>query len=173
MHTGAEAGMNLQVLRAVEAVNDAQKETLVDKVVARFGSDLSNHRFAVWGLAFKPGTDDMREAPSLVVVRGLTERGAAVVAYDPVAMGEGQRCMSGWAGVEFALSAADAVQGADALIIVTEWKEFRSPDFDHLKRTLRHPVVLDGRNLFEPDVMLAQGLEYDCVGRAAPAIARR
>ena len=173
MHTGAEAGMNLQVLRAVEAVNDAQKQTLVDKVVARFGSDLSNRRFAVWGLAFKPGTDDMREAPSLVVVRGLTERGAAVVAYDPVAMGEGQRCMSGWAGVEFALSAADAVQGADALIIVTEWKEFRSPDFDHLKRTLRHPVVFDGRNLFEPDLMLAKGLEYYCVGRAAPVIARR
>ena len=173
MHTGAEAGMNLQVLRAVEAVNDAQKQTLVDKVVARFGSDLSNRRFAVWGLAFKPGTDDMREAPSLVVVRGLTERGAAVVAYDPVAMGEGQRCMSGWAGVEFALSAADAVQGADALIIVTEWKEFRSPDFEHLKRALRHPVIFDGRNLFEPDLMLAEGLEYYCVGRAAPAIARR
>lgn len=173
MHTGTEAGMNLQVLRAVEAVNDAQKQTLVDKVVARFGSDLSNHRFAVWGLAFKPGTDDMREAPSLVVVRGLAERGAAVVAYDPVAMDEGQRCMSGWTGVEFAPSAAEAVQGADALIIVTEWKEFRSPDFDHLKRTLRHPVIFDGRNLFEPELMLAEGLEYYCVGRAAPAIARR
>ena len=173
VHTGAAAGMNLQVLRAVEAVNEAQKQILVDKVIARFGGDLSDRRFALWGLAFKPGTHDMREAPSLVVVQGLTERGAAVVAYDPVATSEGQRRMNGWPGVEFAPTAAEAVEGADALIIVTEWKEFRSPDFDHLKRTLRHPVVFDGRNLFEPDRMHAEGLEYYCVGRGSPALAKR
>jgi UDPglucose 6-dehydrogenase len=173
VHTGAAAGMNLQVLRAVEAVNEAQKQTLVDKVIARFGSDLTGRRFALWGLAFKPGTDDMREAPSLVVAQGLTERGAAVVAYDPVATSEGQRRMKGWPGIEFAPSAADAVEGADALIIVTEWKEFRSPDFEHLRRTLRHPVVFDGRNLFEPDRMRSEGLEYYCVGRASPPPAER
>ena len=168
VHTGAAAGMDLRVLRAVEAVNEAQKQTLVDKVIARFGADLAGRRFALWGLAFKPGTDDMREAPSLVVAHGLTERGAAVVAYDPVATAEGQRRMQGWPGVEFAPSAADAAEGADALVIVTEWKEFRSPDFEHLRRTLRQPVVFDGRNLFEPDRMRSEGLEYHCVGRASP-----
>jgi len=167
VHTGAAAGMDLQVLRAVEAVNEAQKQTLVDKVVARFGSELAGRRFALWGLAFKPGTDDMREAPSLVVAQGLTERGATVVAYDPVATSEGQRRMKGWPGIDFAPSAADAVEGADALVIVTEWKEFRSPDFEHLRQTLRHPVVFDGRNLFEPDRMRSEGLEYHCVGRAS------
>jgi UDPglucose 6-dehydrogenase len=168
VHTGAAAGLSLQVLRAVEAVNEAQKHSLVDKVIGRFGGDLSGRRFALWGLAFKPGTDDMREAPSLAVVQGLTGRGAAVVAYDPVAAGEGKRRMHGWLGVEFALTAADAVEGADALIIVTEWKEFRSPDFAHLRSTLRHPVVFDGRNLFEPALMQAEGLEYLCVGRGSP-----
>ena len=173
VHTGAEAGMELQVLKAVEAVNEAQKQTLVDKVIARFGSDLTGRRFALWGLAFKPGTDDMREAPSLVVAQGLTERGATVVAYDPVATAEAQRRMDGWPGVEFATSAAAAVEGADALVIVTEWKEFRSPDFDHLKRTLRQPVVFDGRNLFDPELMRTEGLEYYSIGRGAQVAAGR
>jgi UDPglucose 6-dehydrogenase len=165
VHTGVAAGVNLQMLRAVEAVNEAQKQTLVDKVIARFGSDLTGRRFALWGLAFKPGTDDMREAPSLVVAKGLTERGATVVAYDPVATAEAQHRMDGWPGVEFAASATAAVEGADALVIVTEWKEFRSPDFAHLQRTLRQPVVFDGRNLFEPELMRTEGLEYYSVGR--------
>ncbi len=168
VHSGAEVGMTLQVLGAVEAVNEAQKQTLVDKVVARFGSDLSGRRFGLWGLAFKPGTDDMREAPSLVVVRELTARGASVVAYDPVAMSEAQSRMNGWPGITYAPSAAAAVDGADALLIVTEWKEFRSPDFEHLKRTLRQPVVFDGRNLFEPRLMSSEGLEYHCIGRGSP-----
>ena len=172
MHTGAAAGMSLQMLRAVEAVNEAQKLTLVDKVIARFGSDLTGRRFALWGLAFKPGTDDMRDAPSLVVARGLSGRGAAVVAYDPVATDEGRRRMDGWPGIEFATTAAEAVEGADALVIVTEWKEFRSPDFDHLKRALRHPVVFDGRNLFEPELMRSVGLEYYCIGRGLPVPVR-
>ncbi len=172
MHTGTAAGMSLQLLRAVEAVNEAQKLTLVDKVIARFGSDLSDRRFALWGLAFKPGTDDMREAPSLVVARGLTERGAVVVAYDPVVTREGRSRMDGWPGIEFATTAAEAVEGADALVIVTEWKEFRSPDFDHLKRALRHSVVFDGRNLFEPELMRTVGLEYYCIGRGLPVPVR-
>ena len=167
MHSGADAGMSLRVLGAVEAVNEAQKQTLVDKVVARFGADLSGRRFALWGLAFKPGTDDMREAPSLVVVRELTARGASVVAYDPVATDEARRSMQGWPAIEFVASAREAVEGADALVIVTEWKEFRSPDFDHLRRSLRQPVVFDGRNLFDPALLRGEGLEYHCVGRAA------
>jgi UDPglucose 6-dehydrogenase len=167
MHSGADAGMSLRVLGAVEAVNEAQKQTLVDKVVARFGADLSGRRFALWGLAFKPGTDDMREAPSRVVVRELTARGASVVAYDPVATDEARRSMQGWPGIEFVASAREAVEGADALVIVTEWKEFRSPDFDHLRRSLRQPVVFDGRNLFDPALLHGEGLEYHCIGRAA------
>ena len=167
IHSGAEAGMSLRVLCAVEAANEAQKQTLVAKVVARFGADLSGRRFALWGLAFKPGTDDMREAPSLVVVRELTARGARVVAYDPVATDEARRSMQGWPGIEFVASAREAVEGADALVIVTEWKEFRSPDFDHLRRSLRHPVVFDGRNLFDPALLHGEGLEYHCIGRAA------
>jgi UDPglucose 6-dehydrogenase len=167
MHSGADAGMSLRVLGAVEAVNEAQKQTLVDKVVARFGADLSGRRFALWGLAFKPGTDDMREAPSLVVVRELTARGASVVAYDPVATDEARRSMRGWPGIEFVASAREAVEGADALVIVTEWKEFRSPDFDHLRRSLRQPVVFDGRNLFDPALLHGEGLEYHCIGRGA------
>jgi len=167
MHSGADAGMSLRVLGAVEAVNEAQKQTLVDKVVARFGADLSGRRFALWGLAFKPGTDDMREAPSRVVVRELTARGASVVAYDPVATDEARRSMQGWPAIEFVASAREAVEGADALVIVTEWKEFRSPDFDHLRRSLRQPVVFDGRNLFDPALLRGEGLEYHCIGRAA------
>jgi UDPglucose 6-dehydrogenase len=173
VHTGATAGMDLQVLRAVEAVNEAQKQALADKVIARFGSDLSGRRFGLWGLAFKPGTDDMREAPSLVLARGLTERGAVIVAYDPVATEEARRRMNGWPRIELASSAAEATEGADALVIVTEWKEFRSPDFEHLRRTLRQPVVFDGRNLFEPDLMRAQGFEYHCIGRGSPLPAKR
>jgi UDPglucose 6-dehydrogenase len=167
MHSGADAGMSLRVLGAVEAVNEAQKQTLVDKVVARFGADLSGRRFALWGLAFKPGTDDMREAPSLVVVRELTARGASVVAYDPVATDEARRSMQGWPGIEFVASAREAVEGADALVIGTEWKEFRSPDFDHLRRSLRQPVVFDGRNLFDPALLHGEGFEYHCIGRGA------
>jgi UDPglucose 6-dehydrogenase len=173
VHTGTEAGMDLRLLKAVEVVNEAQKQTLVDKVIARFGSDLTGRRFAMWGLAFKPGTDDMREAPSLVVARGLSTRGATVVAYDPVAASEARRRMNGWPGIEFAPSAAEAVEGADALVIVTEWKEFRSPDFDHLKRTLRQPVVFDGRNLFDPELMRTEGLEYYSIGRGLAVAAGR
>ena len=167
IHSGAQAGFGLRVLGAVEAVNETQKQTLVAKVTARFGSDLSGRRFALWGLAFKPGTDDMREAPSLVVVRDLTARGASVIAYDPVANCEAQRCMAGWPGIRFVPSAREAVDGADALVIVTEWKEFRSLDFDHLRRAMRQPVVFDGRNLFDPELLRSEGLEYHCIGRGS------
>jgi len=162
---GARAGHELRLLRAVEAVNEAQKDVLVKKIKVRFGDDLGKRRFALWGLAFKPETDDMREAPSRNVVRGLVALGAAVNAYDPVATGEARRVFDGVAGVSFAASAAEALEGADALVIVTEWREFKSPDFEGIRTTLREPVVFDGRNLFEPEAMREMGIEYHCIGR--------
>jgi UDPglucose 6-dehydrogenase len=163
--TGQSVGIDLQVLASVEAVNDRQKHVLVDKVVARFGPDLSGRHFAVWGLAFKPGTDDMREAPSLVVIKQLIDRGATVCAYDPVALGEARRLLEAWKGVELTTSATSAVRGADALLIVTEWKEFRSPDFPSLRDALRSPVIFDGRNLFDAEFARSEGIEYHCIGR--------
>ncbi len=168
VRSGAEVGLNLGVLEAVEAANERQKQVLVEKVVARFGADLSGRRFAMWGLAFKPGTDDMREAPSRVMVAELTARGAEVVAYDPVAMEEAQRVMAGQAGLRYAASAPETLPGADALLIVTEWKEFRSPDFDAIRAQLKQPLVFDGRNLFEPADMAQRGIEYHAIGRPAP-----
>ncbi|HEU5297418.1 MAG TPA: UDP-glucose/GDP-mannose dehydrogenase family protein [Burkholderiaceae bacterium] len=169
MRSGHKVGFDLQVLSAVEAVNERQKNTLVDKIAARFGADLTGKRFALWGLAFKPGTDDMREAPSLVVIKGLTDRGATVCAYDPVALDEARRRTAGWRGVDFAADSMAATLGADALLIVTEWKEFRSPDFGALKSNLRHGVIFDGRNLFDPAFVSSFGLEYSGVGRGNQA----
>jgi len=163
--TAREHGVELLVVHAVEAANERQKGVLVDKIVRRFGEDLTGRRFAIWGLAFKPNTDDMREAPSRVVIRGLLARGATIAAYDPVAMDEGRRVLGGEGRVEFAPSAMDAVRGADALVVVTEWKTFRSPDFDALRSTLKSPVVFDGRNLYEPALVRAHGLEYHPIGR--------
>jgi UDPglucose 6-dehydrogenase len=133
--------------------------------VRRFGEDLGGRRFALWGLAFKPETDDMREAPSRVLVAELVRRGAEVRAYDPVAMGEAKKVFAGLQGISYSKQAMEAVQGADALVIATEWKEFRSPDFDALRAALRQPVVFDGRNLFSPEVAEAAGIEYHAIGR--------
>ncbi|WP_157263601.1 UDP-glucose dehydrogenase family protein [Azohydromonas aeria] len=165
LHTGAGQGQPLLVLDAVERANERQKRVLVDKITARFGADLSGRRFALWGLAFKPGTDDMREAPSRVLVQQLLERGAAVTAYDPVAMDEARRVFGEQPGLAYAASAMEAVDGADALVLVTEWREFKSPDFDGLRSRLRQPLVFDGRNLFDPVLMRAMGLEYHGIGR--------
>ena len=167
IHSGGQAGHELKLLKAVEAVNETQKRVLADKVVARFGADLTGRRFALWGLAFKPGTDDLREAPSRVLIEQLTQRGAEIVAYDPVAMNEARRLMSLQPRLHYAESANAALAGADALVIVTEWKEFRSPDFDAIRHSLREPVVFDGRNLFEPTLMKTLGIEYHAIGRAA------
>ncbi len=165
IHTGQENGMALGVLQAVEAANERQKHVLVNKIVARFGEDLKGRTFAMWGLAFKPNTDDMREAPSLVIVEELTRRGAQVRAYDPVAMKEAARIMSGTAGLQFAKSQSDALTGADALVVVTEWKEFRNPDFDAIKAALKQPLIFDGRNIYEPAIMAMHGIEYLGIGR--------
>jgi UDPglucose 6-dehydrogenase len=166
VRTGEDAGHAMLILNAVEAANERQKRVLADKVVGRFGDDLAGRRFALWGLAFKPGTDDMREAPSRVLIEALTARGAEIVAYDPVAMDEARRAMPGQAGLSYAGSADEALEGADALLIVTEWKEFRSPDFERIRSALKQPVVIDGRNLFEPEAMQVFGIEYHGIGRA-------
>ena len=164
--TAQEYGEPLRVLQAVEAANAEQKHRLVDKVVARLGDDLTGRTLAVWGLAFKPNTDDMREAPSRVVLEGLVARGAKIVAYDPVATHEAQRVLADLAGVSFASNKMEAASGADGLVIITEWKEFRSPDFEALRATLAAPLIFDGRNLYEPEFVRSQGFEYFPIGRA-------
>jgi UDPglucose 6-dehydrogenase len=162
----SDSGIPLKVLTAVEEANERQKRVLVDKVVARFGDDLKGRRFAIWGLAFKPNTDDMREAPSLVIIDELTRRGATVAAYDPVSMPETARVLGPRDDVTLVARADDALQGADALLIVTEWKEFRTPDFDAIKSTLKAPVVFDGRNLYDPKLMAGLGIQYSGIGRS-------
>jgi UDPglucose 6-dehydrogenase len=163
--TAEQSGIQLHILKAVEQVNEAQKSVLVHKVATRLGERLDGRRFALWGLAFKPNTDDMREAPSRVVIESLLARGATVAAYDPVAVHEARRIYAGERRVEFGASPREVLEGADALIIVTEWKEFRSPDFGDLKRLLRQPLVFDGRNLYDPTVVRDAGLEYYSIGR--------
>ena len=170
--TARQYDQELLILRAVEAVNDRQKQVLGRKVVQRFGEDLTGMKFAVWGLAFKPNTDDMREAPSRVLLKELIERGASVAVHDPVAMEEAQRVLAldladaQLAKVEFKTAPMDALDGAEALVIVTEWKAFRSPDFEQIKARLKHPVIIDGRNLFEPPLMTGLGIEYHGIGRS-------
>jgi len=164
-HTATQQGRPLQILSAVEAVNDAQKLRLVEKITARMGADLAGRCFALWGLAFKPNTDDMREAPAREIVAALTQRGARIVAYDPVAMPEAQRIFGDAPWIAYASSPMAALAGADALIVVTEWKEFRSPDFGAIKAALGSPFVFDGRNLYEPALVRAAGLEYFAIGR--------
>jgi UDPglucose 6-dehydrogenase len=160
------------VLAAVDAANERQKEVLVDKVVKRFGDDLSGYTFALWGLAFKPDTDDMREAPSLVIVEELLGRNARILAYDPAAMSQARRVFEGRAGVGFAADQNGALTGADALLIVTEWREFRSPDFQLIRGALKQPVIFDGRNLFDPPTISALGFEYYAIGRGDSLRAR-
>lgn len=177
MRTAAASGKPMRVLEAVEAVNEAQKRVLGDKVVRRFGEDLSGRTFAIWGLAFKPNTDDMREAPSRVLARDLVSRGASLRVHDPVAMQEARRALAqdlaeiegGFERVTFCDAQMETLDGADALAIVTEWKVFRSPDFAQIRRRLKTPVVFDGRNLYEPAAMQEAGIEYHAIGRPAAA----
>ena len=165
IRTASENGRGLKVLQAVEDANDAQKQVLVDKIVRRFGEDLAGKRFAVWGLAFKPNTDDMREASARVLIAELLARGATVTAYDPVAMTEARRVFGDDPRIAYADNPDAALVGADALAIVTEWKEFRSPDFERIASTLKTPVIFDGRNLYEPKVVRDAGIDYQPIGR--------
>lgn len=172
--TARDFGQDLLILRAVEEVNTIQKRVLGQKIVERFGEDLKGKHFALWGLAFKPNTNDMREAPSRVLVRELVGRGATVAAFDPIALAEARRVLTqdfasesvDLRRVRFCECPMDALQDADALAIVTEWKTFRSPDFDHMKELLKSPIIFDGRNLFEPEIMSGAGFEYHGIGRS-------
>src|SRR5579862_3200976 len=160
-----------KILAAVESVNARQKEVLVEKMRQHFGQRLEGRAIALWGLAFKPNTDDMREAPSRTIIDRLLEAGAKVRAYDPVAMSEAKRIYGGRADFELARNAYEAVEGADALAIVTEWQEFRSPDFERLRQTLKNPVIFDGRNLYDPAMAARFGLTYYAIGRGRPLLA--
>ena len=159
-----DAGITLRVLTAVEEANDLQKHLLTRKITGRFG-DLTGKHFALWGLAFKPNTDDMRDAPSRELIADLFAAGATVTAYDPVAMKEAQRIFGDEARLNYAENPMGALQNADALVIVTEWKEFRSPEFNEIKKALKNPVIFDGRNLYDPKFVREQGIEYFAIGR--------
>jgi len=160
-----DVGHEARVLTAVEAVNDAQKHVLFAKISRFFGGKLAGRRIAVWGLAFKPNTDDLREAPSRVLLENLWAAGASVRAYDPVAMAETLRIYGKRPDLELCDSAVAALDGCDALAIVTEWQEFRSPDFGRIKSALKQPLVFDGRNLYEPSFLARQGIRYFGIGR--------
>jgi UDPglucose 6-dehydrogenase len=175
--TAQENGMELGILGAVEGVNQRQKQVLIEKITGKFGENLSGKCFAVWGLAFKPETNDMREAPSREIISGLVRRGASVCTHDPVAMPEAKACLEhdlrdvpgGIQRVEFASSPMAALPGADALVIVTEWKPFKGPDFEALKSALRLSLIFDGRNLYDPHLMRQLGIEYHAIGRSSIA----
>jgi UDPglucose 6-dehydrogenase len=154
-----------QLVRAVDDVNQRQKRVLLDKVLGFFGNDIRGKTIALWGLAFKPNTDDMREAPSRVLMEGLWAAGAKVKAFDPEAMKEGRRLYPDQDGLTLCDSADEAAQDADALVVITEWKAFWSPDFDLLKQQLRQPVIFDGRNIYQPDYLQQQGFRYFAIGR--------
>jgi len=163
--SAVEAGRPLRLLEAVEHVNEAQKHVLTSKIKRKFGENLAGKRFALWGLAFKANTDDMREASSLTLIGDLTEAGAAVRAYDPAAAHEAKKIYADRSNVEIVASAAAALEGADALVVITEWQEFRSPDFAGIKAKLKTPAIFDGRNLYDPKVLKSLGFEYYAIGR--------
>jgi UDPglucose 6-dehydrogenase len=160
--TAKEQSYDMRILNAVEEVNEAQKEVLFNKVKTHFNNNLKGKTFALWGLSFKPKTDDMREAPSLVIIEKLLKAGASVVAYDPVAMHEAQRMIGDT--IAYSNDMYDTLNNSDALLIVTEWPEFRSPDFDELSKRLNNKVIFDGRNIFEPKDMKEIGFDYYCIG---------
>ena len=163
IHTARENGMPFPLLGAVEQVNDGQKRRLVEKVTAEFGENLRGMRFAVWGLAFKPRTDDMREAPSIAIAEGLLARGAVVAVHDPEALAEARKQFGD--RVTYHRVNYEALAGADALLIVTEWNEFRRPDFERMRALMKTPIIIDGRNVYDPDVIEQHGFTYLSIGR--------
>ncbi len=160
-----EIGYNAELVRAVDSVNDRQKRTLFQKISAHFGGQLKGRTFSLWGLAFKPNTDDMREAPSRVLMEALWAAGAQVRAYDPQSMPETARIYGARRDLTLCKSADEALNGADALVIITEWQEFRSPDFEQIRKALTAPVIFDGRNLYDPKALAKQGFAHYAIGR--------
>jgi UDPglucose 6-dehydrogenase len=165
VHSAGEYEFDAELLKSVEAVNKRQKQLLFRKIRAFFNGDLAGKTIAVWGLAFKPNTDDMREAPARELMEALWAAGARVRAYDPVAVGEARRIYGDRADLALVDSAEAALEGADALALVTEWQEFRSPDYDRIRDALRHKVIFDGRNLYDPALVKSFGLKYHGIGR--------
>lgn len=163
IQTGRENGTEMEILRAVVAVNERQKSRMVEQVLAHFGEDLSGKRFAIWGLAFKPETDDMREAPAVVIIRALLERGATVVAHDPVAMETAAQVLGD--SITYAADGYEAAEGADALLVVTEWKVFHNPDLRRLREQLKSAVIFDGRNLYSTEQLREMGFAHYSIGR--------
>ncbi|MEX2048427.1 MAG: UDP-glucose/GDP-mannose dehydrogenase family protein [Gemmatimonadota bacterium] len=162
--TMTDVGVDASILQSVEAINDTQKHTLLDRLTTRFGEDLSGRSVAVWGLAFKPNTDDMREAPSIVTIEGLLERGAKVVAHDPVAMDEARHHFGD--RITYVPTNYDALTGASALVIHTEWLPYRNPDFQRMKSAMAEAIIFDGRNLYNPADLASAGFEYHSIGRS-------
>jgi len=160
-----DTGTKTRVLQAVEDVNNDQKSVLVTKVKKHFGKELSGMTFAIWGLAFKPKTDDMREAPSITIIKGLIDSGAVVQAYDPVAMDEANRVFGENPKIKYTHGNYDALKGADALLLITEWNQFRYPDFEKMKNLLKNPVIFDGRNQYDPKELKEIGFTYFGIGR--------
>ena len=163
--TAKSVGYDAQILDAVEAVNKRQKSVIVEKIIKQFGNDLTGKKFAVWGLAFKPETDDMREAPSRTIIEALWQHGATVAAYDPVAEEEVERIYGKRDDLALVSDPYDALDGADAMIVVTEWKVFRSPDLDTMMSRMKTPIIFDGRNIFQPASVRKAGFEYFGIGR--------
>ncbi|MGH8241517.1 MAG: UDP binding domain-containing protein, partial [Steroidobacteraceae bacterium] len=163
--SAGEHAFEPRLLDAVQAVNKRQKSVLLDKLKRHFGGELTGKTIALWGLAFKPNTDDMREAPSRTLIEGLWAAGAKVRAYDPVANEEAERIYGQRPDLALVGSSTEALRGADALAIVTEWQEFRSPDFDAIKAELKQPAIFDGRNLYDPGFVRRFGLKYYAIGR--------
>jgi UDPglucose 6-dehydrogenase len=165
--TALESGYTPELLHAVEAVNFRQKRKLFDKISAHFREEIEGKTFALWGLAFKPNTDDMREASSRVLMETLWQEGAKVRAFDPEAMEETSRIYGQRDDLVLCESAEEALQGADALVVITEWNQFRSPNFDLIQQTLSEPLIFDGRNLYDPYSLMKQGFIYYSIGRQA------
>ena len=172
IHTANQAGARADLITATHQTNLRQKQVLVNKIIDQYGDDLKGKRFALWGLAFKPNTDDMREAPSLSIIDALTQRGATVCAYDPQAIPTAQGMRGHNPLLEFANNAYDCLHQANALIIVTEWLEFRSPDFFCIKEHLKDNIIFDGRNLYQTEIVTQYGLSYVCIGKAPHACKR-
>ncbi len=165
IHMSTQVGFDSRILKAVEAVNADQKRLLIDKVIAHFGADLTGLSFAVWGLSFKPQTDDMREAPSIVIINALLDAGAKIKAFDPIAMEQARKIFGDRPGLTLCASEYDALNECDAMLLITEWRQFRYPDFERIKKLMKQPVIFDGRNQYDPPGVRKLGFTYYGIGR--------
>tara|TARA_B100000949_G_C14224367_1_gene426021 strand:- start:508 stop:1233 length:726 start_codon:yes stop_codon:yes gene_type:complete len=164
--TAEQNGYTPKLITAVEDVNDVQKLVIAKKVISKYGKDLSNYTFAIWGLSFKPGTDDMREAPAIYIIKELVKRGAKIKAYDPKAMDEAKHFyLKDVKEITYFTSKYETLAGSNAMILLTEWKEFRAPDFHEIKKQLKDPVIFDGRNQYNESILTELGIEYYQIGK--------